>query len=76
MLHNYCKPSAQYSALRKKITKKYTHAGSLVNTTLPVCCIYHFSLQNLQSSAQKYQNAEDFCSIIIETRLYKATESP
>ena len=30
--------------------KKYTHAGSLVNTILPVCCIYHFSLQNLQSS--------------------------
>ena len=46
--------------------KKYTHAGSLVNTTLPACCICHFTLQYLQSSAQKHQNAEDFCSIIIE----------
>ena len=33
-------------------------------------------MQSLQSSAQKHHNTEDFCSIIIETRLLKATESP
>ena len=57
--------------LRAKRTffKKYTHAGSLVDTILPACCIYHFTLQNLQSSAQNDYNAEDFCSIIIETHL-------
>ena len=44
---------------RKLFSKKYTHAGSLVNTTLPVCCIYNFTLHILQSSAQNYQNAED-----------------
>ena len=29
--------------------KKYTHAGSIVNTTLPACCLYHLSpfLSNL-----------------------------
>ena len=34
----------------KTFFKTHTHAGSLVNTTLPACCIYHFTLQNLQSS--------------------------
>ena len=58
-LHNYRKPSAQLSALENFFQKKHTHAGSIVNTTLPACCIYHFTLQNLQSSAQNYQNAED-----------------
>ena len=52
--------------IRKHFSKKYTHAGRIVNTTLPACFIYHFSLRNLQSAAQKHQNAEDFCSIIIE----------
>ena len=56
-------------ARRKLFSKKYTHAGSLVNTILPACCIYHFTLQNLQYSAQNPFRAEDFCSIIIETRL-------
>ena len=62
-LHNYGKLSAQLSAQLSAhenfFQKKYTHAGSLVNTTLPACCIYYFTLQNLQSSAQNYQNAED-----------------
>ena len=31
--------------------------------------IYHFPLKNLQPSAQNPFRAEDFCSIIIETRL-------
>ena len=39
--------------------KKYTHAGSLVNTTLPACHIDYFTLQIYKSSAQNYQNAED-----------------
>ena len=46
-------------ARRKLFSKKYTHAGSLVNTILPACCIYHFTLHILQPSAQNYQNAED-----------------
>ena len=44
---------------RKLFSKKITHAGSLENTTLPACCIYHFTLQIHKSSAQNYQNAED-----------------
>ena len=44
---------------RKLFSKKYTHAGSIVNTTLPACYIYHFTLQIHKSSAQNYQNAED-----------------
>ena len=38
--------------------------------------IWHGSLDSAQSSAQKQQYAEDFCSIIIEKRIKKATESP
>ena len=49
--------------------KKYTHAGSIVNTTLPACHIYYFTLQIYKSSAQNPFRAEDFYSIIIETRL-------
>ena len=49
----------RFFGTRKLFSKKYTHAGRIVNTTLPACCIYHFTLQNLQSSAQNYQNAED-----------------
>ena len=30
-----------------------------MNTTLPACYIYHFTLQIHKSSAQNYQNAED-----------------
>ena len=56
---------------RKLFSKKYTHAGSLVNTTLPACHIYYFTLQILKSSAQNPFRAEDFCSIIIE-RVIKA----
>ena len=44
---------------RKLFSKKYSHAGSLINTTLPACYIYHFTLQIHKSSAQNYQNAED-----------------
>ena len=51
--------SAQSSAHENFFQKKYTHAGSLVNTTLPACYIYHFTLQIHKSSAQNYQNAED-----------------
>ena len=40
---------------------------SPVNTTHPACCIYHYTIQNLQSSAQNPFRAEDFCSTIIET---------
>ena len=58
--------SAQSSARENFFQKKYTHAGSLVNTAFPACCIYHFTLQILQSSAQNPFRAEDFCSIIIE----------
>ena len=54
---------------RKLFSKKYTHAGSLVNTTFPACYIYPFTLQITQSSAQNPFRAEDFCSIIIEMRL-------
>ena len=58
--------------IRKHFSKKkYTHAGSLVNTTLPACCICHFTLQYLQSSAQNPFRAEDFCSIIIEKGILK-----
>ena len=60
----------------KTFFKKYTHAGSLVNTTLPACYIYHFTLQIYKSSAQNSFRAEDLYSIIIETCLYKATKSP
>ena len=44
--------------------------------SLQRCDIWHGSLDSAQSSAQKQQNAEDFCSIIIEKRIKKATESP
>ena len=54
---------------RKLFSKKYTHAGSLVNTTLPACYIYHFTLQIYKSSAQNHFRTEDFCSIIIEAHL-------
>ena len=33
------------SAHKNFFQKKYTHARSLVNTTLPACYIYHFTLQ-------------------------------
>ena len=63
---------------RKLFSKKYIHAGSPVNTTHPACCIYHFTLQILQSSAQNPFRAEDFCSIIIEahykTIIYSGTK--
>lgn len=48
----------QLRALKKLFSKKHTHAGSLVNTTLPACYIYHFILKILQPSAQKRSNAE------------------
>ena len=51
--------SAQSSARENFFRKKYPHAGSIVNTTLPACYIYHFTLQIHKSSAQNYQNAED-----------------
>ena len=60
---------------RKLFSKKYTHAGSLVNTTLSVCCMYHFTLRILQSSAQNPFRAEDFCSIIIEAH-HKSHRKP
>jgi hypothetical protein len=60
---------SQLSAVENFFSKKITHAGSIVNTTLPACCIDHFILQIRQSSAQNPFRAEDFCSIIIETRL-------
>ena len=53
------KPSAQSSARENFFSKKYTHAGIIINTTLPACYIYHFTLQIHKSSAQDYQNAED-----------------
>ena len=56
---------------RKLFSKKYTHAGSLINTTLPAYCMYHFTLQILQPSAQNPFRAEDFCSIIIEAQMLK-----
>ena len=62
-------------ARRKLFSKKYTHAGSLVNTILPACCIYHFTLHILQSSAQNPFRAEDFCSIIIEAH-HKSHRKP
>ena len=58
-LHNYRKPSAQLSALENFFLKKYTHAESIVNTTLPACCIYYFTHKNHLSSAQNHHNAED-----------------
>ena len=70
-LHNYRKPSAQLSALENFFLKKYTHAGSIVNTTLPAFCIYYFTLQILQHSAQNPFRAEDFCSIIIEAHIFE-----
>ena len=51
--------SALYSALKNFFQKEYTHAGRMVNTTLPACHIYYFTLQIYKSSAQNYQNAED-----------------
>ena len=63
----FLQSSAQSSARENFFSKKHTHVGSLVNTKHPACCIYHFTLQNLQSSAQNPFRAEDFCSTIIET---------
>ena len=64
------RPSAQSSARENFFQKKYTHAGSLVNTTLPVLYIYHFTLHILKPSAQNYQNAEDTALLhIIEDSL-------
>ena len=60
---------SQLSAHENFFQKKYTHAGSIVNTILPACHIYYFTLQIYKSSAQNPFRAEDFCSIIIETHL-------
>ena len=49
----------RFFGTRKLFSKKYTHAGSIVNTTLPALYIYHFTLHILKPSAQNYQNAED-----------------
>ena len=43
----------------RKLLSKKTHAGSIVNTTLPALYIYHFTLHILKPSAQNHQNAED-----------------
>ena len=42
--------SALYSAPKTFFSKKCTHAGSLVNTTLPACCIYHFMVSDSQQA--------------------------
>lgn len=42
----------------KLFSKRHTHTGSPINTTLPTCCIYHVTLHILQSLARKYPNAE------------------
>ena len=52
---------------RKLFFKKIHSRGNYCNTDASACCIYHFTLQNLQSSEQNPFRAEDFCSIIIET---------
>ena len=51
---------------RKLFFKKIHSHGNYCNTDASACCIYHFTLQILQSSAQNPFRAEDFCSIIIE----------
>ena len=48
---------------RKLFSKKYTHAGNIVNTTLPACYIYHFTLQIHKSSAQNPFRAEDLAAL-------------
>ena len=65
--------------------KKNTHAGSLVNTTLPAYCIYYLSLRNFQwsylaqwaqtinrkqFSAQKRQNTEDTVLLYYIAKVY------
>jgi hypothetical protein len=62
------KPSAQLSARENFFQKKYTHADAykIATSAYYICHIPH---KNLQLSAQNPYNAEDFCCIIIETRL-------
>ena len=61
---------------RKLFSKNNTHAGSLVNTTLPAYYRYPFPLPNPQSSAQNPFRAEDFCSIIIEAQILETQKPP
>ena len=58
-------------ARRKLFSKKYTHAGSPVNTALLACCIYHFTLQMLKPSAQTPFRAEDTALLYIIERFLK-----
>jgi len=60
---------------RKLFFKKIHSRGNSCNTDASAYCIYHFTLQNFQSSAQNPFRAEDFCSIIIETH-QKSHRSP
>ena len=60
---------------RKLYFKKIHLRGSSCNTGASACCIYHFTLQILQSSAQNPFRAEDFCSTIIEAQIFE-TQKP
>ena len=60
---------------RKLFSKKIHSRGNSCNTDASACCMSHFTLQILQSSAQSPFRAEDFCSIIIEAHQNRKTEN-
>mgnify|MGYP003462398249 FL=1 len=60
-------------ARRNFFSKKYTYAGSIVDTIFPACSIYYFTLKILQSSTQKYYNAED-TALLYYIEAHKKTE--
>ena len=65
--------SAQSSREETFLQKKYTYAGSIVDTIFPACSIYYFTLKILQSSTQKYYNAED-TALLYYIEAHKKTE--
>ena len=60
---------------RKLFSKKIHSCGNSCNTDASACCMSHFTLHILQSSAQNPFRAEDFCSIIIDAHQNWKTEN-
>ena len=58
-IRQVCRRFGTIFARRNFFAEKFTHAGNTINTGLPACCIYHFTVQFLYSSAQNRQNAEN-----------------
>ena len=57
---------------QKLFSKKIHLCGSCCNTDASMCCMSHFTLHILQSSAQNPFRAEDFYTIIIEAKIFEA----